>query len=413
MANLNKLLLAGQFPPGNNSLNHFEKLFGQALFGGVEKTVDFSPIISVSDALAKPVVDLQCKITAVQEGSGDPSLQNIRNIVGFSELSLYQTDGTAISYNAGSTTALNAGVDITVLSSTAFEMESTGVSQRYPASKQLLSGLNLTNGKAYTIYAYIDIKTIMTKNLRFGIRDANNTFVSGKVVLVYDVLPVGEDKGLIALRFTYDSTTDNYLSLVQFKTSSNAEPLDIVLSQIKVLEDTTSDTPTEYPVTWQTEAGTVYGGIRDITTGVLTVEWVSFDMGLLEWDYNTNYNYPYYTTVTTLSGVTRAAGVRAVMCECYKAINNINASTMRSSDSYDGCICINSGVSNPRLILQDLNITDINDFQTAIEGKKCICKLVTPQTYQLTPQEVQMLAGNNTIWNTAGDTALTYMAKKG
>ena len=30
----------------------------------------------------------------------------------------------------------------------------------------------------------------------------------------------------------------------------------------------------------------------------------------------------------------------------------------------------------------------------------------------LTPQAVQLLAGNNTLWNTAGDIKLTYLAKK-
>ena len=65
-------------------------------YGGEEKTIDFAPIISVSDALAKPAIDLQCKIVAVQEGSGDPSPQNIRNIVGFTGLSVFRGSNVSV-----------------------------------------------------------------------------------------------------------------------------------------------------------------------------------------------------------------------------------------------------------------------------------------------------------------------------
>ena len=96
MAKLGNLYLDGKFPISTNRLNHFDRLFGQALFGGVEKSVDYAPIISVSDALAKPAIDLQCKITAVQSGSGDPSPQNIRNIVGWNGLSLFRGSSVSV-----------------------------------------------------------------------------------------------------------------------------------------------------------------------------------------------------------------------------------------------------------------------------------------------------------------------------
>ena len=47
-----------------------------------------------------------------------------------------------------------------------------------------------------------------------------------------------------------------------------------------------------------------------------------------------------------------------------------------------------------------------------MNGHYILYELATPQTYNLTPQAVQLLAGNNTLWNTTGDIRLTYMAKK-
>ena len=50
-----------------------------------EKTIDFASIITVTDALAKPLKACTVKITPVQSGSGDPSPDNIRPISGWTE----------------------------------------------------------------------------------------------------------------------------------------------------------------------------------------------------------------------------------------------------------------------------------------------------------------------------------------
>ena len=60
-----------------------DNLLGLALAGGgtEEKTIDFTPVISVSDAKAGAVLDYQIKITAKQTGT--PSPQNICPIDGW------------------------------------------------------------------------------------------------------------------------------------------------------------------------------------------------------------------------------------------------------------------------------------------------------------------------------------------
>jgi hypothetical protein len=83
MGNLAKIYLGGKYPPYLNRLNHYERLLANNLMGAEEKTVDWTPVISVSDALAKPVVDFSIKITAKQTGTGDPSPTNIRDLDGW------------------------------------------------------------------------------------------------------------------------------------------------------------------------------------------------------------------------------------------------------------------------------------------------------------------------------------------
>ena len=216
MAKLVNLYLDGKFPISTNRLNHFDRLFGQALFGGVEKTVDFSPIISVSDALAKPAIDLQCKITAVQEGSGDPSPVNIRNIVGWNGLTLHVNSS-------------------------------------------------------------------------------------------------------------------------------------------------------EIPVTWQTEAGTVYGGVVDLTTGVLTVTWGIMDLGSRNWTFRESGATQYFESGTIAD---KAIGNFNVICDIYKTSTSTTVSGMGNYE-------IKGNASNKALYIKNPDYTDGDAFKTAMQGKYVCFELAT------------------------------------
>lgn len=101
---------------------------------------------------------------------------------------------------------------------------------------------------------------------------------------------------------------------------------------------------TVYSVEWQTEAGTVYGGTVDVTTGVLTV---------------THANIASYDG-ETLSGV-----------------------WISSMDVYA-------------------------EGSTPTTGAQVVYELAEPQTYELTPSEVQTLVGENFIWADTGDVTVTY-----
>ena len=51
------------------------------------------------------------------------------------------------------------------------------------------------------------------------------------------------------------------------------------------------------------------------------------------------------------------------------------------------------------------------DFKTAMSGVQLCYELATPQTYQLTPQEViKTLLGTNNVWADIGNVSVTYTA---
>ena len=170
---------------------------------------------------------------------------------------------------------------------------------------------------------------------------------------------------------------------------------------------------TVYAVSWQAEAGTVYGGTLDVTTGLLTVTRAMVDAGTLTWAKNT-------ALTNAFSGILASAGNMvgtnpfAIMCSKYKTAENIST----VGQLPDLCITgsINANNTFRFIFIRDSNYAEAwnnntpNDFKDTLNGVQVSYVLTTPQTYQLTPTEVKTLLGLNNIWADTGDTSLTYRA---
>jgi hypothetical protein len=154
---------------------------------------------------------------------------------------------------------------------------------------------------------------------------------------------------------------------------------------------------TTYPISWQAEAGTVYGGTLDVTTGLLTVDRAMVDLGTLDWQRNGD-RFQFYSS-NIIPAVSDKSG-KNVVCSGYASGNAY------SYGSNNFTICI--AESNPRVFVTDDRFTDGASFKAAMSGVQLVYELATPQTYQLTPTEVKLLLGENNVWADTGDTTLTY-----
>lgn len=257
MGNLAKIYLGGKYPPYLDRLNHYERLLANNLMGSTEKTVDWTPVISVSDALAKPVVDYQFKITAKQTGT--PSPQNICPIDGW------------------------MGANISV----------------------------------------------------------NSSII---------------------------------------------------------------------PISWQTEAGTVYGGVRNLTTGELTVTHIKKKIGdeSITWNYQSSGGRLYTQSLNTIivkAPSNQTAFPEIIKCTCYKTVS---ATSTGASTGNLGIAVSNSGA----IYLRDENYSNASDFVRDMGDEYILYQLAEPITYTLTPTEITLAEGANTLWSDTGDSKLTYLAKK-
>ena len=162
---------------------------------------------------------------------------------------------------------------------------------------------------------------------------------------------------------------------------------------------------TEYSVSW-TDYGTVYGGTLDVTNGTLSVETVyrEFDGSSDEaWE------------ETGASGTTSQvfllpwADVRGATFDGKTIICNQALETDLSGDPAYG-FCKNAGAYyNIRMNIMKTAVL-LTEFRAYLSQHplQIVCPLVTPQTYQLTPQQISTIRGENHIWSDAGNVSATY-----
>lgn len=201
--------------------------------------------------------------------------------------------------------------------------------------------------------------------------------------------------------------------------SATVTPSEIDEVQLEIGSTATDYEPytgNQISVTFPTEAGdsgTVYGGTLTLNpdrTGTLVVDRADVDMGTLSWVVNsTTKNGKYRCTSNGIADVVkrqRDTTVAAnILCEKYATL------------SFDTVWNEYTGVSinaNGNIDVYDPNYNTSGsaaDFKSSVSGTRFIYELASPQTYQLTAEQVSgiltTLYGQNNIWADTGDVTIT------
>lgn len=146
---------------------------------------------------------------------------------------------------------------------------------------------------------------------------------------------------------------------------------------------------------------TVYSGTVDVVTGVVTVDMASVDLGTLDWSYSASGNPFFYVTKSDIKRPADWGAIPNWLCSSYKTVsgNAVSGET----------VGIGGNPNSSQIRLCDPTYTDKDTFKTAMNGVQLVYELATPILIQLTPQEVQSLAGDNVVWSTAnGDLTVEY-----
>jgi hypothetical protein len=204
--------------------------------------------------------------------------------------------------------------------------------------------------------------------------------------------------------FTLTETTSVYIGVNVSKDVSYDEIIKIQIEEGSTATEWTPYQGTSIPITFPTEAGTVYGGTLDVTTGVLTVTMVKLKASEVS-------SWAGVVALTDGTG-NYAYKVNAFGGDDESALSVMSDSRKRKSDgaSWEVMTYGDFIATKYLVVTVPLSVTTSAEAVSYFSNNdvEFVYELATPIEYDITPQQVQMLLGDNNVWCNTGDTTLTY-----
>ena len=336
-------------------------------------TATGNPAVFSDGADGLPIQSLKVHLLAQQEGTGDPSPQNIRSILPWNGLTvchgvnLLPENSVSRTSNGIAIVRTNGHVKIsgTVVNTGEYNAAVTG-SFEADGSYCVVYGVPKAQDGA-TWYVYDGGNRITGQDINgipFQTREGRNTMIG---------LSIGLG---ISINVEFDP--------VMFKTSE------------------TTETDISFP-------SPVYGGIHEAVSGKLIDGWKTetFDGSSDElWNFTQVGTSAFYRAYIRISDIAQDNDV-AILSDKYKAVSFDNMSF-----SQKVCMATNKNES-PQYVSFITDETTIEAFKAWLaENPVTIAYMTaTPQEIQLTPTQITALIGNNTIWSDAdGSMTIEYPA---
>lgn len=354
----------------------------------ITQTIENVTIATFADGADEGLIKkLLVSIEPIQEGSGDPSPDNVRPISGRTGLSMVRYGKNLFLPMASGGQSANVSFVRNNDGSVTFTGRANGTTRtptigdvRLPPGNYILSGV--TEGSESTYGLRISDYTTGSQVVLATIYSGEAEFTLTKESLIRVIGRFSADKT--------DAYNVTMHPMIRFASASDEsyEPYN----------------QTSYPVNWETEAGTVYGGYVDVVSGKLMVDHGELN---LQNTAGTVQTINELTCVALVCAPLKSGDTRDVVCSHLKFAGTTASSvtnggiTNRTGNYYNLAFCLPSA------------FTTVAEFRewASTNSVKVIVPLATPTEIQLTPQEVRTLLGENNIWADSGNILeLEYIA---
>ena len=187
----------------------------------------------------------------------------------------------------------------------------------------------------------------------------------------------------------------------------------------------TSD-PTVIPISWQSEAGTVYGGTLDLTSGVLTVDRAKCVMGGGNLTRISNWFSADVNNQSWGAYLNEGQDIKQIINDDIVGVNFISDQIKDIGASYGNRVAWTGGITKTSNgVLQYFGFRIAKDVLPSVSSSNELATAelaylnanpielvfqIAPKTYQLTPEEVTTLLGQNNIWADCGPSTVEYGA---
>lgn len=329
---------------------------------------------------------LQVDLEPIQEGSGNPSPSNVRPIRGHS------------------------GVDVNIKGKNLFDIEDAlnhwGIEYTKSDGKYVCVNGSSGYDKPY-VFSDRDIdvclrgivENITATNVRVQLLNSKGSLVRQ--------ISADDEVGTVAtanrVRLNWSANGSFALRNIQIEKGSTATPYEPYQQPQTITQDfnpqivskygtleyvTNSIVPAGHKTTYLTRD--IFGGYVDLISGKLVVDRAMVDLGSLDWQiFQEN---KFFTK--GIDGLFNSRGNG--LCSLYTY--SLGVST----------IIDKSFAFSNHVYVYDTAYTDATAFKSAMNGVQLVYELATPQTYQLTPQQVNTLVGTNNVWSEQGNIELSY-----
>ena len=336
------------------------------------------------------------QLEPIQEGSGDPSPDNVRPISGRTGATVWRTGKNLFYLGYAAAEFTQNGITVTPNPDGSISASGTNDGSDYT---NIQTDFGRWGNTPIALPQQSEDYTITMSYVMDGTWSANPTVYCGYIKsddsavqfdinqsLKYRTITVPKDAKRIRtwIRIPAGATVNGTI-YIQAEYGSTATPY-------------VPYTGTTYPVSWEAEAGTVYGGELDVVSGVLTVTDIGYVFtGLEGW---TKYETAGKQTfnISVLSDNLNSDGIGLMSRYKFYKSPYISAQPQKS-------FCF---FATPQLSICDNDYTDAATFAASMAGSMLVYPLATPLTYQLTPQQIQTLYGDNTVWSDAGPVDVEY-----
>ena len=340
-----------------------------------------------------PVADLVVNIEPVQSGSGDPSPDNVRPITGWTGANVTRCGKNLLPFPHSSGTTQINGVTYTVNNDGSVYMNgtATGAASYFNLYGNPSTPIPSWFKPSTTYFWHVPTKPskYFTQLILYG--STAWTKVGGSSV-------------------TTPADFSQYTGFAVVIGVYNGASVDDTIYPMLELGSTATDYEpyqgTSVAVSWQTEAGTVYGGSLDVATGLLTVTHalITLDGSQTIGDNGSMSYGGRQVSYTPLPE--KAYGYPSNTSDL---LSNIFSTTHLSAEPF----YISGRTTNGKIYLNMpetvTTLQQAKDWFSA-NNTQVWYKLATPQTYQLTPQEVRTLLGTNNIFSDCSSVEVEYRA---
>lgn len=307
----------------------------------------------------RPLKELVIGIEGYQEGSGDPSPTNVRPISGWTGANV-----------------VRSGKNLWLLGDKNVTRQSKSIlTQPLPIGTYTISAIVTSTDTDSTIsrMVFCNVRDIEITHTDLSRNSRSSATVTINEPCYYIYIFAGR---------TYSQSAGDTAAWanIQIETGSQATTYEPY-------------TGTTYPITFPSEAGTVYSGTLDVTNGVLSVTLERIDLGSLSWIRQTSEENSIFVSYIS----NKKLG--SVICSGYKYVGAKSNNDLFLMPNYS---CGTHYSAAQVFAVKNDDYATANDFKTAMSGIQLVYPLATSIIYQLTPTQINTLLGTNNIWADCG-----------